>query len=413
VNKLPRPLDLAGLRRDFPILEQEVNGRPLVYLDSAASAQKPRSVIDAVSQFYLVDNANVHRGLYELSRRATDRFEAARHTVARFLNTPSDDEVIWVRGATEGINLVAATWGAANLAAGDEIILTNLEHHSNIVPWQLVAQRTGAVLRFLDIDEQGRLRLDQLAALLSPRTRLMACGHVSNALGTINPVAEIARRVHAAGALLLVDGAQGAPHLQVDVQALDCDFYAVSGHKMCGPMGIGVLWGRRELLEAMPPYQGGGEMIDQVLPEGSTWAAVPHKFEAGTPDVAGAVGMAAAADYLESLGHAALHAHEQELIRHAQQVLAAVPGLRVFGPADPAERIAVFSFELAGIHPHDVATILDSEGVAVRAGHHCAQILMRCLRVPATTRASAYIYNTTEDFDRLAAALEVARTVFA
>ena len=276
-----------------------------------------------------------------------------------------------------------------------------------------MAQRTGAVLRFLDIDEHGRLALDQLDGILSPRTRLLACGHVSNALGTINPIAELARRVHSAGALLLVDGAQGAPHLPVDVQALDCDFYAVSGHKMCGPMGIGVLWGRRELLEAMPPYQGGGEMIDQVTPEGSTWAAVPHKFEAGTPDVAGAVGMAAAADYLAGIGHAAMQAQEQELIRHAQAVLAAVPGLRIFGPSDPAERIAVFSFELAGIHPHDVATILDSEGVAVRAGHHCAQILMRRLRVPATTRASAYIYNTTGDFDRLAAALEVARTVFA
>jgi len=404
---------LAGVRRDFPILEQEVNGRPLVYLDSAASSQKPRQVIDAVSQFYLTDNANVHRGLYELSQRATDHFEAARRTMARFLNARADEEVVWVRGATEGINLVAAAWGGVNLRAGDEVILTNLEHHSNIVPWQLIAQRTGAALRFLDIDDQGRLRLDQLDRLLSPRTRLMACGHVSNALGTINPVADIARRVHAAGALLLVDGAQGAPHLPVDVQALDCDFYAVSGHKMCGPMGIGVLWGRRELLDAMPPYQGGGEMIDQVLPEGSTWAPVPHKFEAGTPDVAGAVGMAAAADYLAGLGAEAHHAHEQELIRHAQRVLAAVPGVRLFGPADPAERIAVFSFEVAGVHPHDVATILDSEGVAVRAGHHCTQILMRRLGVPATTRASAYIYNTTEDFDRLAAALEVVRTVFA
>ena len=408
-----RGIDLAAVRRDFPILDQEVNGQRMVYLDSAASAQKPRAVIDAVSQFYLTDNANVHRGLYELSRRATDRFEAARRTLAAFLNARSEDEVIWVRGATEGINLVAATWGAANLAAGDEIILTNLEHHSNIVPWQLVAQRTGAVLRFLDIDEQGRLRLDQLDSLLTPRTKLLACGHISNALGTINPVAEIARRVHAAGALLLVDGAQGAPHLRVDVQALGCDFYAASGHKMCGPMGIGVLWGRRELLEAMPPYQGGGEMIDQVLPEASTWAAVPHKFEAGTPDVAGAVGMAVAADYLTGLGHDALRAHEQLLIAHAQEVLARVPGVRVFGPRDPAERIAIFSFELEGVHPHDVATILDSEGVAVRAGHHCTQILMRRLRVPATTRASAYLYNTPEDFDRLGEALEVARAVFA
>jgi len=413
MSSTERAFDVLAVRRDFPILDQEVNGRPLVYLDSAASAQKPRAVIDAVAQFYLTDNANVHRGLYELSRRATDRFEAARLTMARFLNAPSEAEVVWVRGTTEAINLVAAAWGGANLAAGDEIILTNLEHHSNIVPWQLIAQRTGAVLRFVDIDAQGRLRLDHLDALLSRRTRLMACGHVSNALGTINPVAEIARRVHAAGALLLVDGAQGAPHLRVDVQALGCDFYALSGHKMCGPMGIGVLWARRDLLEDMPPYQGGGEMIDQVLPDVSTWAPVPHKFEAGTPDVAGAVGMAAAADYLTGIGHEAMRAHEQQLVIHAQEVLGRVPGLRVFGPADPAERIAVFSFQLAGVHPHDVATILDNEGVAVRAGHHCTQILMRRLRVPATTRASAYIYNTPEDFDRLAEALEVVRAVFA
>jgi cysteine desulfurase/selenocysteine lyase len=406
-------LDLAAIRRDFPILDQEVNGRRLVYLDSAASAQKPRAVIDAVSQFYLTDNANVHRGLYELSRRATDRFEAARQTLARFLNASSAAEIIWVRGATEAINLVAAAWGGAHLGAGDEVILTNLEHHSNIVPWQLIAQRTGAVLRFVDIDAEGRLRLDHLDALLSRRTRLVACGHVSNALGTINPVAEIARRAHAAGALLLVDGAQGAPHLPVDVQALGCDFYAASGHKMCGPMGIGVLWGRRELLEEMPPYQGGGEMIDQVLPEASTWAELPHKFEAGTPDVAGAIGMAAAADYLSGLGSEAMRAHERQLVVYAQDVLARVPGIRIFGPSNPDERIAVFSFELAGVHPHDVATILDSEGIAVRAGHHCAQILMRCLRVPATTRASAYIYNTPGDFDRLAGALELTRTVFA
>lgn len=410
----PAPVfDVAAVRRDFPILEQEINGRAMVYLDSAASSQKPRPVIDTISAFYLTDNANVHRGLYELSRRATERFEAARRTMASFLNAGHEREVVWVRGATEAINLVAATWGAANLKPGDEVILTCLEHHSNIVPWQLVAQRTGAVLRYVDIDDQGRLRLDHLDRLLSARTRLMACGHVSNALGTINPIAEIARRVHAVGALLLVDGAQGAPHVRVDVQALDCDFYAVSGHKMCGPMGIGVLWGRRELLEAMPPYQGGGEMIDQVLPEASTWAAVPHKFEAGTPDVAGAVGMAAAADYLAAIGHEAMAAQEQQLIRHAQRALGNVPGVRVFGPVDPAERIAVFSFELAGVHPHDVATILDAEGIAVRAGHHCAQILMRRLQVPATTRASAYIYNTPDDFDRLAAALEVVRTVFA
>lgn len=405
-------LDTAAIRRDFPILDQEVNGRRLVYLDTAASAQKPRAVIDAISNFYLHDNANVHRGLYELSRRATDRFEEARRTLARFINAPSDAEVVWVRGTTEAINLVAGAWGGANLGAGDEIILSTLEHHSNIVPWQLIAQRTGAILKYVDIDEQGRLRLDQLDGLLSKRTRLMSCGHVSNALGTINPIREIADRVHAAGALLLVDGAQGAPHLKVDVQALGCDFYAFSGHKMAGPMGIGALWARADLLAAMPPYQGGGEMIDIVHPEASTWATVPHKFEAGTPDVAGAVGMAAAAEYLLGIGHDAMHAHEQELITHGFEVLRRVPGLQLFGPTDPAERIAVFSFAIDGVHPHDIATILDAEGIAVRAGHHCTQLLMRRLCVPATTRASAYLYNTTDDLDRLAEALLVAKSIF-
>ena len=405
-------LNLSAIRRDFPILDQEVNGRPLVYLDTAASSQKPRVVIDALADYYRTDNANVHRGLYELSRRATERFEEARLVMASFLNAPGADELIWVRGTTEGINLVASSWGGANLAPGDEIILTNLEHHSNIVPWQLIAQRTGAVLKYVDIDDEGRLRLDQLDELLSRRTRLMACGHVSNALGTINPIAEIAARVHAAGALLLVDGAQAAPHLRVDVQALGCDFYAISGHKMCGPMGIGVLWGRRELLDAMPPYQGGGEMIDQVHPEASTWASVPHKFEAGTPDVGAAAALAVAADYLRGLGHDAMQAHEQELIRHGFEVLGRVPGLHLYGPTRPEQRIAVFSFTLAGVHPHDVATILDAEGIAVRAGHHCTQLLMRRLCVPATTRASAYIYNTTEDLDRLAEGLMMARAVF-
>jgi cysteine desulfurase/selenocysteine lyase len=405
-------LNIDVLRRDFPILDQEVNGRPLVYLDTAASAQKPRAVIDALSDYYRTDNANVHRGLYELSRRSTERFEEARQVMATFLNARGTDEIIWVRGTTEGINLVASSWGGANLAPGDEIVLTQLEHHSNVVPWQLIAQRTGAVLRYIDIDDEGRIRLDELDEVLSSRTRLMACGHISNALGTINPIREIAARVHAAGALLLVDGAQGAPHLKVDVQALGCDFYAVSGHKMCGPMGIGVLWGRRELLDAMPPYQGGGEMIDQVHPEASTWAAVPHKFEAGTPDVAAAVALAVAAEYLTALGHDAIHAHEQELIRHGFDVLGAVPGLHLFGPSNPEERIAVFSFTLSGVHPHDVATILDAEGIAVRAGHHCTQLLMRRLCVPATTRASAYIYNTTDDLDRLGDGLMMAKAVF-
>lgn len=406
------PYDLDALRREFPLLAQQHNGRPLAYLDNAASAQKPRAVIDAVSAFYEQDNANVHRGLYDLARRATERYEAARETVARFVNAADAREVVWVRGTTEAINLVASAWGGANLGPGDEIVISVLEHHSNLVPWQLVAQRTGAKVRYLDVDDDGRLRLDTLDALLTDRTRIVALAHVSNALGTIHPIREIAERVHRAGALLLVDGAQGAPHLRLDVQALGCDFYTLSGHKMCGPMGIGALWARRELLEAMPPYHGGGEMIDVVTLEGSTYAEVPHKFEAGTPNVAGAVGLAAAADFLTRLGHDALWSHEQELVRHGLERLGAVEGLRLFGVTEPESRTAVFSFTLDGIHAHDIATVLDSEGVAVRAGHHCAQPLMRRLGVPATTRASCYLYNSADEIDRLVDGLELARRVF-
>ncbi len=406
------PLDLASVRAEYPALHQDVNGYPLAYLDSAASAQRPRAVIDAVRHFYEHDNANVHRGLYALSQRATDRFEAARETVAHFVNARETAELVWVRGTTEAVNLVAATWGAANLAAGDEIVLTMLEHHSNIVPWQLAAERSGAVVRWLDIDEEGRLRLDQLDELLGPRTKLVAVGHVSNALGTVNPVREIVARAHAVGARVLIDGAQGAVHLSVDVQALDCDFYAFSGHKMGAPMGIGALWARRELLEAMPPYQGGGEMIDHVGLDGSTWAAVPHKFEAGTPNVAGAIGLAAALDHLGAVGWEAIRGHERELVAYGLEVLPRVPGLRLFGPRTEDDRVAVFSFELEGVHPHDVATVLDAEGVAVRAGHHCAQPLMRRLGVHATTRASCYLYNTFDELDRLVAALGSARRLF-
>jgi cysteine desulfurase/selenocysteine lyase len=405
--------DVAAIRRDFPILDQVVNGRPLTYLDSAASSQKPDAVIDAISYYYRHDNANVHRGLYDLSRRATDRFEEARATMARFINAPESAEVIFTRGATEGLNLVASAWGGANLKPGDEIVLTVLEHHSNIVPWQLIAQKTGAVLRYVDIDDEGRLRLDQLGELLNERTRVVACGHVSNSLGTIHPVREIADMAHAAGAIVVVDGAQGAPHVPVDVQALGCDFYAISSHKMLGPMGIGVLWGKRALLDAMPPYHGGGEMIQFVYPHHSTYAPIPNKFEAGTPNVAGTIGMAAAADYLERIGRDVLHEYEQHLVVYGLNALKAVPGLRLFGPTTPENRIAVFSFELGGVHPHDVATILDDAGVAVRAGHHCTQLLMRRLCVPATTRASCYLYNTTEEIDRLVEALLEARRVFA
>jgi cysteine desulfurase/selenocysteine lyase len=406
-------LDVAAIRREFPILDQEVNGRPLTYLDSAASAQKPNAVIDAVSYYYRHDNANVHRGLYDLSRRATDRFEEARSTMAKFINAREDAEVIFTRGATEGLNLVAAAWGGANLQAGDEIVLSVLEHHSNIVPWQLIAQRTGAVLRYLDIDDEGRIILDQLDTVIGDRTRVVSIGHISNSLGTIHPVKLIAERAHAVGAIVVIDGAQGAPHVRVDVQDLGCDFYAISSHKMCGPMGIGVLYGRRELLDAMPPYHGGGEMIQFVYPDYSTYAPLPNKFEAGTPNVGGAIGMAAAADYLNGIGRDALAEYEHHLVTYGLSALASVPGLRLFGPTTSENRVAVFSFELGGVHPHDVATILDDAGVAVRAGHHCTQLLMRRLCVPATTRASGYLYNTTEEIDRLVEALHEARRVFA
>lgn len=412
VEQLAVDYDVEALRREFPLLAQERDGRPLAYLDNAASAQKPRAVLDAVSEYYQRDNANVHRGMYELARRSTERYEEARRTVARFVNAPDASEVVWVRGTTEAINLVAGAWGGANLRPGDEIVLTVLEHHSNIVPWQLIAQRTGAKLRYVDVDDDGRLQLDMLDALLTDRTRMVAIAHVSNALGTIHPIREIADRVHRAGALLLVDGAQGAPHLRVDVQELGCDFYTLSGHKMVGPMGIGALWARRELLEAMPPYHGGGEMIDVVTLDGSTYAEVPHKFEAGTPNVAGAVGLAAAAEFLTRVGHDALWAHEQELVRYGLERLDAVPGLRLFGVREPESRTAVFSFTLDGIHAHDVATIVDSVGVAVRAGHHCAQPLMRRLGVPATTRASGYLYNTLDEIDRLIEGLALARRFF-
>ena len=415
MSTIAPPIDAAAIRRDFPILHTSTeDGRPLIYLDNAATSQKPRAVIDAIRRYYENDNANVHRGLYDLSRRATEAYENARTRIARFINAPSAEEVVWVRGATEGLNLVAHSWAGANLKRGDEIVLSVLEHHSNIVPWQLIAERTGAVVRFLDIDEQGRILLDELRHVVaSGNVRIVSVGHVSNAIGTIHPVQEIARIAHDAGALLAVDGAQGAPHLKVDVQSLGCDFYALSGHKMCGPMGIGALWGRRELLDAMPPYMGGGEMIDYVGTDGSTFKKAPHRFEAGTPNVAGAIGLAAAADFLDAVGHEALWAHEQELTRYGLERLGAVSGVTVFGPRDPVERTAVFSFALDGVHPHDVATIVDAEGVAVRAGHHCCQPLMRRLGVPATTRASCYLYNTTGEIDALAEALDRAREVFA
>ena len=400
------------IRAQFPLLAQEANGFPLAYLDNAATSHKPQAVLDAVNHFYTHDNANVHRGLYELSRRATDRYEESRRVAAAFLNAKDAAEVVWVRGATEGINLVASAWGWDNLGADDEILLSVLEHHSNVVPWQLIAKRTGARIRYIDIDDEGRLDLASFDRLLNKKTRIVAIGHVSNALGTIHPVREVVERAHSVGAKVLIDGAQGAPHLKIDVQALGCDFYVLSGHKMCGPMGIGVLWARRELLEEMTPYHGGGEMIDRVFEDYSTYAEVPHNFEAGTPNAGGAIGLAAAMKFLDSIGHEALWEHEQMLTHYGMQALATVDGLRMFGPRNAAERTAVFSFEIEGLHPHDIATVLDSQGIAIRAGHHCAQPLMRRLCVPATTRASCYLYNTTEEIDRLVAGLEMAKSLF-
>lgn len=405
-------LDPEAIRADFPVLDQEVNGHPLVYLDNAASTQRPTAVLDALRHYYEHDHANVHRGIHELSRRATNAYEAARVKVAKWINAPDPAEVIWTRGTTEGINLVADGWGYSNLSEGDEIILSILEHHSNLIPWQLVAKRTGATLRYVDVDDEGRLRLDELDALLGPKTKIVSIGHVSNSIGTINPVKEIAARAHAVGAIMVVDGAQGAAHLPVDVQDIDCDFYAFSGHKMCGPTGIGAVWGRRELLEAMDPYQGGGEMISIVELESSTWAEVPHKFEAGTPNIAGAVGFGAAVDYLDGIGRQAIRDHEVELTQYALDQLAQLSWIRVFGPPNAEERSGVVAFEVDGAHPHDVATILDSHGVAIRAGHHCTQPLMRRLNVPATNRASFYIYNTTAEIDRMIEALHAVHAIF-
>jgi len=404
--------DPAAARADFPALDQEIEGKPLTYLDNAATTQKPRPVLEALEHYYRHDNANVHRGIHELSRRATEAYEEARGKVARFVGGNEPAEIVWTRGTTEAINLVAGAWGLETLEEGDEIVLSELEHHSNIVPWQLVARRTGAHLRYVGLDDEGRLRLEELDRLLGPRTRIVALGHVSNALGTVNPLPAIAERVRDAGALFLVDGAQGAPHLPVNVQELGCDFYAFSGHKMGGPTGIGALWARKELLEEMAPYQGGGEMIRIVEKEESTWADVPHKFEAGTPNIAGAVGMGAAVDYLTGLDREAVARHEEELLAYALERIRAVEGVQVLGPRNRKERCGAISFTLGDAHPHDVATILDSEGVAIRAGHHCAQLVMKRFGIAATARASFYLYNTRDDVDRLVAGLEVVRGIF-
>jgi len=404
-----KALDVERIRNDFPILNRKIHGQPLVYLDNAASSQKPAAVVAAVSGYFLNSHANVHRGAHHLSVEATDAYESARAVVADFIGGRTK-ELIFTRGTTESINLVANSWGGANLREGDEVLLTLMEHHSNLVPWQLIAARTGARLKFAGLTAEGRLDLEDLAAKIGPRTRLVALTHVSNTLGVVNPVAEVARLAHEAGALCLVDGAQSAPHLDVDVVEIGCDFYAFSGHKMCGPTGIGALWGRKELLEEMPPWQGGGEMISEVHLEHSTWAAVPHKFEAGTPSVGDAVGLGAAVRYLSKVGVEAIHAHEIALTEYALERLTELEGFELFGPRE--DRVGVISFRFGDIHAHDLATILDARGIAIRAGHHCNQPLMRHLGVDATARASLYLYNTRAEVDALVDGLHAAKTLF-
>ena len=404
--------DPVTIRREFPTLEQSVNGRPLVYLDNAATSQKPRVVLDALRAYYENDNSNVHRGIHELSRRATVAYEESRAKVAGWVGAAEPSEIIWTRGTTEAINLVSTAWGLDNVGEGDEILISVLEHHSNIIPWQLLARRTGAVIKYIELDEQGRWILDELPRLLTDRTKVVAISHVSNALGTVNPVKRVAAAAHEVGALVLVDGAQGAVHMKVDVQELGVDCYAFSGHKMCGPTGIGALWARRDLLDSMEPYQGGGEMIHFVGRDESSWATVPHKFEAGTPNIAGAIGMGTAIDFLSRVGMDAIAKHEHALLGYALERMSAVDGIRIYGPQSPDEHSALISFTLGDAHPHDISTILDSEGIAVRAGHHCAQLAMQHFGISATARASIYLYNTESDIDRLIEGLEQVQGIF-
>ncbi len=400
------------IREQFPTLTTAVSDKPLVYLDNAATSQKPIRVIKAVERYYRESNSNVHRGIYELSRKATEAYENARSRMARFIGAKSPEEIVWTRGTTEGINLVANSWGSDNLSAGDEILLTTMEHHSNIVPWQLIAEKTGAIIRYIEMDPEGRLSLENLDELCGERTKIVACAQVSNSLGTINPVERIVERARAVGSLVLIDGAQAVPHRPIDVQALDCDFYVFSGHKMCGPTGIGILWGKEELLDSMPPYQGGGEMIKVVQRTHSTWADLPHKFEAGTPNIAGAIVLATAADFLEEIGFDSIKQHEDSLLTYALEQLSDIDDIEIYGPADQTHRSSVISFQLGNIHPLDVSTVLDAEGIAIRVGHHCAQLVMEHLGVSVTARASFYLYNTTSDVDDLVRGLKAVNRIF-
>jgi cysteine desulfurase / selenocysteine lyase len=403
-------LDVWKIREDFPILKQQVHGKPLVYLDNAATSQKPQVVIDTLSRYYSEENANIHRGVHYLSEKATQEYEDARVKVQHFINAASEREIIFVRSVTEAINLVAHCYGRKYIRAGDEVIISAMEHHSNIVPWQILCEEKGAVLRVVPINDRGEFLLDAYEKLLNPKTKFVAVTHVSNSLGSINPVRQIIEMAHRWNVPVLIDGAQGVPHFRVDVRELDCDFYGFSGHKLFGPTGIGVLYGKAHLLEAMPPYQGGGSMIRSVTFEKTTYAPLPAKYEAGTPDIAGAVGLGAAIDYLESIGMEAINEYEQSLLDYAMEALGAIPGVRIYGTAE--EKASVICFSIEGVHPHDIGTILDQEGIAIRTGHHCAQPVMDRFGVPAMSRASMAFYNTKEEIDALVAGIQKVKEVF-
>jgi cysteine desulfurase / selenocysteine lyase len=398
-------MDILDIRKQFPILHQEVNGNPLVYLDSAATSQKPIQVIEALEKYYREYNSNVHRGVHTLGTRATDGYEGAREKVRKFINAKSTEEIIFTRGTTTALNTVAASYGAANLKEGDEIIISHMEHHSNIIPWQQIAKKTGAQLKYLPLQEDGSISLEDVQTTVNHNTKIVSIMQVSNVLGVINPIKEIAKIAHENGAIMVVDGAQSAPHMKIDVQDLDCDFFAFSGHKMCGPTGIGALYGKKSLLEKMDPIEYGGEMIDFVELYDSTWKELPWKFEGGTPIIAGAIGLGAAIDFLEQIGLEHIAEHEHRLAAYAMEKMSTIEGITIFGPQDPAKRAGLVTFNISDVHPHDVATVLDAEGIAVRAGHHCAQPLMRWLKQSATARASFYLYNTEEEIDKLVAGL--------
>jgi cysteine desulfurase/selenocysteine lyase len=405
-------MDIKAIRSQFPILDQEVNGHPLVYLDSSATSQKPIQVIETIEKYYKEINSNVHRGVHTLGTRATDAYEGAREKVRKFINAKSTQEVIFTRGTTTSLNWVAASYGMANLKEGDEIVITVMEHHSNIIPWQQVAKKTGATLKYFPLQPDGTLSLEDVRATITSNTKIVSVTHVSNVLGTINPVKEIAKIAHENGAVMVVDEAQGAPHLKIDVQDMDVDFVGFSGHKMCGPTGIGILYGKKHLLENMEPVEFGGEMIDFVELYDSTWKELPWKFEGGTPTIAGAIGLGAAIDFLNEVGLDNIAAHEHKLSVYALEKLSTVEGITIYGPKDPAKRSGLVTFNIEDVHPHDVATVLDAEGIAVRAGHHCAQPLMKWLKASATARASYYLYNTEEDIDRLVEGLVKTKEYF-